>query len=271
MPESPQRQAPARNRLSLAGPAGKRSPRTTSRRLHNGRAGQPENSSESHRTTSPSMKFPSKLLAALLLVLSASCANARPTAADDGRVFFVGDHYPPSIRLDRLPNQSEQLRAILAMYTLQNGAGCEGRDSNGRLRCSLTSELGLGANCSPEHFQLVRKWFTETPKLSSRWVPWEKDSRKEGALENLCYRQPDTASWQNIWTEIQVKMTGSRVVVSAIQHWASTNGSGTVRYKSEYDITNSQVKVVSSMGKTLCESTMPIGGLPEETSKLRRC
>jgi hypothetical protein len=210
------------------------------------------------------MKTSQTFLASWLLVLSASCVSARPTAPDNGRVFFLSDEYQPAIRLDRLPNQSEQLKAILAMYSLQNGAGCEGRDSNGGLRCSLTSALGLGTNCSPEHVQLVRKWFAQTPKLSSRWHPdWNRDARKEGALENLCYRQPDTASWQNVWTEIQMKATGRRVVVSAILHWASTNGSGSVRYQSEYEITDSQVKVVSSREKTLCDSMLP--------TKLRGC
>jgi glutathione S-transferase len=59
---------------------------------------------------------------------------------------------------------SEGINAILAMYALQTGGGCEGHDDAG-LRCELTKSLGLGAQCSEKHLKLVRSWFkNEVPK-----------------------------------------------------------------------------------------------------------
>lgn len=131
-------------------------------------------------------------------------------ASDKSVVFYLDKHYNPVVRLDRLPKPSEGVKAILALYALENGAGCKGKDEQGLVKCALTRELGLGSNCSDDHIRFVRTWFKVTPNLTSRWnSKQDKDSQKAGSLEGLCYGQPDTASWHNIWEIIKISTSNT--------------------------------------------------------------
>ena len=188
---------------------------------------------------------------AALLVLSA----ARSYATDNVVVFYLDKNYRPVVRLDRLPKISESLKAILALYALQNGGGCGGRGEGG-LRCELTNALGLSAQCSAEHLKVIRKWFTVIPPLSSRWIAkWNEDPQRPGSLEDLCYAQPDTATWQNNWEIIRVSTSGDTVTVNAIMYWASPNGSGRVRYKTVYQHERNIIKIISNQKTSLGESS----------------
>lgn len=136
----------------------------------------------------------------LIVFLLCTAQTRHVQAAERAAVFYIDEHYRPVTRLDRLPHLTAGLKALLALYALENGAGCEGKDEDKRVRCKLTAELGLGSNCSEAHIQLVRSWFDSTPNLTSRWnARWNATTKSPGSLEHFCYGQPDTASWQNIW------------------------------------------------------------------------
>lgn len=166
-------------------------------------------------------------------------------SVDDTAVFYL-DGSNPVVRLDRLPNAFEGVKAILAAYALENGAGCDYRIAQG-LRCALTRELGLGANCSDAHIGFVRSWFKVMPKLTSRLVHGlDDDSQKPGSLENLCYGKSDMAGVQNLWEIIRVSVSKETVAVDAILHWGSRWGHGRVRYRNTYRIEQHTVTEVSS-------------------------
>ena len=127
-------------------------------------------------------------------------------------VFYLDKSGRAVARLDRLAPLPEGMRAVLALYALQNGAGCDHVNDIG-LQCGLTVALGFKAQCSEDHISFVRKWFPgPIPALNTRGLP-EKlaNPRKPGTLEALCYRQPNTASWQNLWEIIRVGRVAIRL------------------------------------------------------------
>lgn len=193
-----------------------------------------------------------------LSVFFLSHSNAAPSSAV---FYYAADGSGPVLRLDRVPNMSEGMKAILALYALENGADCRGPSEQGGLKCALTAELGLGANCSQEHLALVRKWFPVVPELTGRWSrKWNEDSSKEGSLERLCYTQTDSGSWQNIWQVIRVTARGNKISVTAIMQGGSQYGQSRIKYVNEYKITERHVKVTSSRKVILERSQRPLFG-----------
>lgn len=182
-------------------------------------------------------------------------------AADAIVVFYLDKDYRPVTRLDRIPDLSPGHRALLALYALENGAGCEGKDEGNRVKCDLTQKLGLGANCSDAHIALVRSWFETTPKLTSRWSErWNAKTKSSGTLESLCYGQPDTASWHNVWEIIKIKLAGEFAEVEAILSWGSQYGHGRVRYRNSYRIGEDMILETSSEITELSRSSQGIFG-----------
>ncbi len=183
-------------------------------------------------------------LAAIGLALAA-CGCV---AGENITAFYHDKNYQAVVRADRLKALPESTRAILALYALQNGAGCEDRSEAG-LRCRLTSALGFQAQCSAEHIAFVRKWFPgPIPALNTRGRPVELEQpRTAGTLENLCYGQPDTASWQNIWELIRVSTEGETVRVRAVGQWSSQNGSGKFAYATQFHVAANSITVISNL------------------------
>jgi len=79
-------------------------------------------------------------LGSLLLTLVIVVITTQNTfAANKATIFYLDEHYNPVVRLDRLGPMTDALRAILAMYTLQSGAGCVGHiGKKDGLNCALT-------------------------------------------------------------------------------------------------------------------------------------
>ena len=188
------------------------------------------------------MRIHHKALAFAAFALGSTCFAAAPTT-----VFYYDKNNLPVVRVDRLKPLPESTRAILALYALQNGAGCEGRDSRG-LQCTLTRALGFQSQCSTEHVALVRKWFPHSiPELNTRGTPKElQNPSAEGTLVGLCYQQPDTASWKNIWEVIRISFSGELVTVQALGQWVSTNGEGKFGYVTEFRVGGNSIEVVSN-------------------------
>jgi len=162
-------------------------------------------------------------------------------------VFYLDSQHRPVAKPERFGQMSEGIKAILAMYALQIGGGCEGNDEAG-LKCELTKALGLGAQCSKEHLQLVQSWFKkEMPPMSGYPEQTIQRVLKSGDLESICYNQPYTATRQQIWEIIRVKKENNLVSVDAISHWtASADGpSGQNRYSTTYRVEENGVTIVS--------------------------
>lgn len=93
----------------------------------------------------------------------------------------------------------------------------------------------------------MRCWFEITPNLTPRWSErWNAKAKEPGSLENLCYGRPDTASWQNIWEIIRVKISGEAVDVDAILNWGSQYGHGRIRHTKSYRLAQHSIAEISS-------------------------
>jgi hypothetical protein len=186
-----------------------------------------------------------RVAAAALLMLSTVPLSY---AGQQVIVFYLDAQYRPVARLDRLGQMSEGINAILAMYALQSGGGCTENDDAG-LMCELTKSLGLDAQCSEKHLQLVRSWFkNDVPAMSIYPAATIKRSFKSGELEPICYNTPYTATVQAKWEIIKVKTEDNLVFVDAIRRWTFNSADGPfyrMRYKTEYRINPNTIAVIA--------------------------
>lgn len=175
-----------------------------------------------------------------LWVLFTSCPL---WAAPKTTIFYYDDSSAPVVHLDRISPLTDGLKAIFAMYALQNGAGCTGEHET--LSCSLTEALGLGQQCSDKHVSLVHAWFKDgIPKMSGYGNHvYRKVS--QGTLSSICYKMPDSATYQRRWDIIRIEKSGNRVMVDAHGGWLVREGSGSFKYQSEYEIGQGTVKIIS--------------------------
>jgi len=160
-------------------------------------------------------------------------------------VFHLDRDYRPVANLERLGQMPEGMKAILAMYALQVGGGCEGDDEQG-LKCELTRALRLGAQCSERHVDLVRAWFgASLPAMSGHYSQDGVLQAKD--LMSICYAAPHYATHQNIWESIQVGIEDDVVYIDAVSSWMqSADGPfGTEKFSSTYRIEQGRVTVLS--------------------------
>ena len=162
-------------------------------------------------------------------------------------VFYLDEAYHPLVNLKGLQPLSKGIKAILAMYALQAGGGCQGADESG-LRCRLATALGLGAQCSPEHVNLVQSWFKNgMPRMSGYRSDLFLRGLETDELRSICYKQPETATHQEIWEIIRIEKKNDTVNVDAISSWTvgSDGPSGRKRYKTVYRIDSHDIAVLS--------------------------
>jgi uncharacterized protein len=149
----------------------------------------------------------------------------------------------PMVNLAAFQPLSEPFKAILAMYAAQAGGDC----TNEPLECTLTSSLGLGPQCSDAQINLVRKWFREgmPPMAEYQGPPYILDEPE--ALEGICYRQPQTATVQQVWDTIRIGIRGDLVFVEATFSWThgADGPSGHTGYSTVYGIANDRIITVS--------------------------
>jgi len=102
---------------------------------------------------------------------------------------------------DYFTNITEPEKAALAYVATFIGNDCDWEDdSTENLKCKIISALGLGYQCSAAHVGFLRHWFRE-----------DKNILKE--LEN-CPTVPITATVQESFDEIYMKVEGKRITVS---------------------------------------------------------
>lgn len=185
-----------------------------------------------------------------LLIVILFCGEAFPLISTEQEfsVFYFDEQHRPVTKIEGMGEMSEGVRAILAMYALQVGAGCEGRDDEGLLHCALPESLGLGAQCSEQHLGLVHSWFRKGLPPISRWRGYNTQRALQSAeVESLCYKHPYTATQQQGLEIIRVKKTKQGIIVNAIV-WSFGNSEGLVekiRYETEYQIDVGAVDVVT--------------------------
>ena len=178
-----------------------------------------------------------RCLTIFLVFVFCHMQNALPQSSKV--VFSYDKNATPLVRIDRFEPIAPGLKAILAMYALQNDAGCTGGYDT--LRCALTDALDVGAQCSSHHVALVKSWFvTEIPKMSEY-----ADQAYKSNFENICYKTPDGATSRELWSMIRIAVNGSYVAVDARGHWTSRGKRGMFTYVTKYKIEKKAVKVVS--------------------------
>lgn len=160
----------------------------------------------------------------------ASRAIAQAQPASFQTVFNLDKDYRPVTRLDRLNPMPDAVRAVPAMYAMQSGAGCEGKEAAGP-RCLFPHELGLGPQCSTQHLSLVTRWFkTGLPQIG----PYSQDeltsALRKRDLEPVCYK-PDTAAAQSTWERIRVRVDGPLITVDATRTSRSVAAGVITRYR----------------------------------------
>lgn len=189
------------------------------------------------------MRYLRIIFAVLVVALCFSSSSFAGTG--EVTVFYLDQNYRPVTKLERIAPLSDGMRAILAMYALQNGAGCEGA-AEGGLQCSLTTSLGLGTQCSDRHVAFVSSWFKdEIPKMSGYGDYNYRSPELPDKLKTICYRSPDGATFQQTWDIIRVRTQGKYVFVDAIGSWMAREEGGRFRYSSEYRIMDNSIKVVA--------------------------
>lgn len=165
-------------------------------------------------------------------------------AAEPVTVFDLNPN--PVVQLDKLsPPLTEGLRAILAMYALQSGAGC----ANKTKQCALNTALKVGPQCSEAQLQLISAWFKSVPQMSAEQTDTNKyvDIQHPGTLKKLCVSTPDDGDGNvQIWTTIKVTQDGGKVFVEAAgEAVAGGDQFFRFRYKSEYEIAGHSVTTLS--------------------------
>jgi len=163
-------------------------------------------------------------------------------------VFYYDKSQQPVVTLDRISPVSEGMKAILAMYAFQNGAGCTGGTDEAP-RCSFSEALDIGGQCSDQHLALVLKWFsTGMPKMSGYADSAYRSIKSTEDLKPHCYRTPYTASFQTVWDLIRVTTSGKEVRIYAHGLWRAASKSGSFSYITEYDVGGDSIEVISHQG-----------------------
>jgi hypothetical protein len=198
-------------------------------------------------------------------LLALTFMAAASVRADDFATVFSLDQRPqPVTNLDRASPMSDGLRAILALYTFEAGAGCTTYTRDHKdLQCALTRGLALGAQCSPAHINLVASWF----KNGMPAFGWLTDTdlqhaRQTNELGARCYQQPDGATFQSTWEHIGVQVRGQRITVDSTVVNGRTADGPLIRrrYASVYEIRGREIAVISST----VTSTEELGETSEE-------
>jgi hypothetical protein len=205
----------------------------------------------SHRTVAPltssvrsNVRRICQVARGVSIVFALWLSSAPVGAASQVTVYYL-DHSPwPKVRLDRLAPLTENLRAILAVYSLQAGTDCNGE------KCILTSALGLGAQCSDGHISLILSHFeTGIPNFNSRRGAAIVSRPDAEAVRKLCYDVPNTATSQKLWEVIRVTRNEEEVLIQAISIEAAhiADDAGVRReYRTKYRITNGAISIIEN-------------------------
>ena len=124
---------------------------------------------------------------------------------------------------------------------LQAGGDCDHREELG-LRCTLTTALGLGPQCSDAQLKLVASTFADATPIMN----WSRMGPGERAVA-ACYEAPDTASVQLTWTLIRMSMHGDTVrILTSASRLDHVDCSFDVHFDSVYRVHDEAAEQLSS-------------------------
>jgi hypothetical protein len=149
----------------------------------------------------------------------------------DKSIRFLGEerHYDPKnrfaigdsvlvFRLDDafLKEMSEPEKAVLAyVATFADSDNCDFSaecDGKNGIQCKIVTALGLGCQCSSQHFEFLHQWFEPKAKVFQ---------------EGHCYQRPMTASRRILFSQINLTVKGNMLTV-----WYQGSGNtGTERWQ----------------------------------------
>jgi len=190
----------------------------------------------------------SRMIGCALVFVMTFASSLSTRAAEPVTVFLLDAKFQPVVRLEKLsPPLTEGLRAILAMYALQNSAGCGAMEDNWKLDCVLTTALKVGPQCSDAQLQLVGAWFKSVPQMSGAATDRNEyvDIQRPGTLKKLCQLTPDTASNQQTWDRIRVTQDGGEILIDATGSYMTVDETGEFRYKTRYKIEGHSITTLS--------------------------
>jgi hypothetical protein len=154
--------------------------------------------------------------------------------------------------LDSVKSDEEAVKAILALYSFQNGVGCE--NSSGIYQCVISKNIGL-AQCSTEHITFLKKWFKSDIPFFNQGMSSGLTKTKEGfsvLTEAACYRAPDTATNQYIWNKIELSKKEKTVTIKSSATWVNAYQNRTFNFFTVFEIEESSVSLKSN---TVVENT----------------
>lgn len=149
--------------------------------------------------------------------------------------------------LSSVKSDEEAVKAILALYAFQNGAGCE--NSAGTYQCVIPKNIGL-VQCSAEHLKLLKDWFKSDIPFFSQGMLSEITQTKERAsalTEAACYHSPDTATNQYIWNKIELSEKGKTVTVKSSATWINAYQNRTFSFFTIFEIEDSSILLTSNI------------------------
>ena len=185
---------------------------------------------------------------------------ARPVLAAEVKILTGSDSMDVAVDLKPLEPLSPALRAILALYAIRANGGCppgEVTQDSYKMRCPLTTALGLGDQCSAEEIALVEKWFKDGVPVFKKTGGTKVKLEPDKDLGQTCNNTPYTATHQSIWQDIRVRsLPDKQVKVTASGSWTAgpEAGSGSFTFVTTYRILPDRVKVVSHKGDVRADS-----------------
>src|ERR1043166_3786540 len=115
------------------------------------------------------------------------------------------------INVETIKKIKEPLQALAALYSSFAGSNCDGHN------CDLTTALGLGAQGSDAHKNLLRKWFPS-------------DSTVNKIIRQNCFQPSNGSSRFNEYSSLIFETSGEmvfvRYTIEGYDHGKSTTRSG---------------------------------------------
>lgn len=138
------------------------------------------------------------LLPLLLLISFAHSCSFNSMNYNDVKILWW-EETEVVLNLEFISKMNDEERAVLALLSTYAGGECM-NDEDNNFKCSLTSALNLGNQCSEEHLAFVKKWFL-------------KDYDVYTSLSD-CYSVPYTATNQFKFSEIYFSRSYNRIIVN---------------------------------------------------------
>jgi hypothetical protein len=91
-----------------------------------------------------------------------------------------------------------------------------------------------------------REWFNGSiPRMSGLQPDVYLNVQRPGSLEEICYRVPYTATFQQTWNRIRVTQDGAEIFVDAVGSWLARDKSGLFHYRTTYKVEGHSITMLA--------------------------